>query len=80
MQALDGRTISFFADGEPIGTDVTEGGAASLVLSKSLRKGSHTFTAEFTGEVVVENNAFIRNTGIAGGVEAFGGGGDAFLS
>ena len=25
------------------------------------------FTAEFTGEVVVENNAFIGNTGIAGG-------------
>ena len=51
---LNGRTISFFADGEPIGTDVTEGGAASLVLSKSLRKGSHTFTAEFAGDDLYE--------------------------
>ena len=52
---LDGRSISFFADGEPIGTEVTDGdGEASLVLSKSLRKGSHTFTAEFSGDDLYE--------------------------
>lgn len=51
---LDGRTISFFADGELIGTDVTEGGAASLGLNKNLRKGSHTFTAEFAGDDLYE--------------------------
>ena len=51
---LDGRTISFYSDGELIGTEVTESGEASLVLTKSLRKRSYNFSAEFAGDDLYE--------------------------
>jgi hypothetical protein len=47
---IDGRTISFFADGQPIGTGVTENGVATLSVGGKLRGGSRLFTAEFAGD------------------------------
>ena len=47
---IDGRTISFFADGQPIGTGDTENGVATLSVGGKLRGGSRLFTAEFAGD------------------------------
>lgn len=47
---LDGRTISFFGDGELIGTAVTQNGVASLPVQGRFRGGSHLFEAIFAGD------------------------------
>lgn len=47
---LDGRTISFYGDGEFLGTSVTQSGVATLTPVGRFRGGSHVFRAEFGGD------------------------------
>jgi len=47
---IDGRTISFFGDGELLGTGVTQDGMATFPLEGKFRGGSRLFRAEFAGD------------------------------
>lgn len=47
--ALDGFSISFYGDGELLGTAMTDEGVATLPVEGRFRGGSHMFTAEFAG-------------------------------
>ena len=46
---IDGQTISFYGDGEFLGTSVTEGGIATFNVLGRFRGGTHLFRAEFGG-------------------------------
>ena len=48
---IAGRSIQFFADGEPIGSSQTnENGRASIAVPPKLRGGGHEFEARFVGD------------------------------
>lgn len=47
---INGRTITFFGDGERLGTAVTENGVATLLVEGKFRGGSRLFRAEFAGD------------------------------
>lgn len=47
---IDGRTISFYGDGELLGTAVTEDGTATLPVDGKFRGGNRSFSAEFAGD------------------------------
>ena len=47
---LDGQTISFYGDGEFLGTSVTQGGVATFNPVGRFRGGTHVFRAEFGGD------------------------------
>ena len=50
-QAVVGKTIEFFADGESLGTATTDfSGAASIDLPPQLQGGHHEFEARFDGD------------------------------
>jgi alpha-beta hydrolase superfamily lysophospholipase len=48
---IAGETVTFFADGNEIGTAVTDAsGRATLVVPKTYRTGHHSFDAEYAGD------------------------------
>ncbi|HEU4480348.1 MAG TPA: prolyl oligopeptidase family serine peptidase [Actinomycetota bacterium] len=50
-QPLEGRTVTFFADGRLLATAVTDaGGRATVTLDRSLRGGHHVFVVVFDGD------------------------------
>lgn len=55
--ALDGYSISFYGDGESLGTAITDEGVATLPVQGRFRGGSHEFTAEFAGDDTYESAA-----------------------
>jgi hypothetical protein len=48
---IAGRTLDFYADGQTIGSAITDGnGAANLSLPAGYRGGKHTFEVRFAGD------------------------------
>jgi hypothetical protein len=50
-QPVEGRTIAFFADGEPIGEATTDAtGTASMAVPPQYRSSKATFCTTFNGD------------------------------
>lgn len=54
---LSGRTISFFGDGQRLGTAETQNGVATFIVGGKLRTGSHLFRAEYAGDDTYSSSA-----------------------
>jgi hypothetical protein len=54
---INGRTISFYGDGEFLGTGVTQNGVATFLAGGRFRGGAHVFRAEFAGDDTYSSSA-----------------------
>lgn len=57
---LDGKKITFYLDGELIGSDITKKGKVVFVLNKTLSVGNHTLMAFFEGDENYSNSSITK--------------------